>query len=57
MKLPVFWWKVIPVGTAAADGSYDSYSFAFAFAGEPDPSWHKWEGDKNLLGAKKMYVT
>ena len=57
LKLPVFWWKVIPVGTAASDGSYDSYSFAFAFAGEPDPSWHKWEGDKNLLGAKKMYVT
>ena len=57
MKLPVFWWKVIPVGTAADDGSYDSYSFAFAFAGEPDPTWKKWEGDKNLLGAKKMYVT
>jgi hypothetical protein len=57
LKLPVFWWKVIPVGTAASDGSYDSYSFAFAFAGEPDPNWHKWEGDKNLLGAKKMYVT
>ena len=57
MKLPVFWWKVIPVGTAADDGSYDSYSFAFAFAGGPDPTWKKWEGDKNLLGAKKMYVT
>lgn len=57
LKLPVFWWKVIPVGTAAEDGSYDSYSFAFAFAGEPDPTWKKWEGDKNLLGAKKMYVT
>ena len=57
MKLPVFWWKVIPVGTAAEDGSYDIYSFAFAFAGEPDPTWKKWEGDKNLLGAKKMYVT
>ena len=57
MKLPVFWWKVIPVGTASDDGSYDSYSFAFAFAGEPDPTWKKWEGDKNLLGAKKMYVT
>jgi hypothetical protein len=57
LKLPVFWWKVIPVGTAAEDGSYDKYSFAFAFAGEPDPSWHKWEGDKNLLGAKKMYVS
>lgn len=61
MKLPVFWWKVIPgadaPGTAAEDGSYDKYSFAFAFAGEPDPTWKKWEGDKNLLGAKKMYVT
>ena len=57
LKLSVFWWKVIPVGTAAEDGSYDSYSFAFAFAGEPDPTWKKWEGDKNLLGAKKMYVT
>ena len=57
LKLPVFWWKVIPGGTAAEDGSYDSYSFAFAFAGEPDPTWKKWEGDKNLLGAKKMYVT
>lgn len=57
MKLPVFWWKVIPVGTAAEDGSYDIYSFAFAFAGEPDPTWKKWEGDKNLLGAKKMYVS
>ena len=57
MKLPVFWWKVTPIGTANADDTYDQYSFSFAFAGEPDPSWHKWEGDMNLLGAKKMYVT
>lgn len=61
MKLPVFWWKVIPgadaPGTVAEDGSYDKYAFAFAFAGEPDPTWKKWEGDKNLLGAKKMYVS
>lgn len=57
MKLPVFWWKVTPIGTPDADDTYDQYSFSFAFAGEPDPSWHKWEGDTNLLGAKKMYVT
>ena len=61
MTLPVFWWKVIPgadaPGTVAEDGSYDKYAFAFAFAGEPDPTWKKWEGDKNLLGAKKMYVS
>ena len=57
LKLPVFWWKVTPIGTADADDTYDQYSFSFAFAGEPDPSWHKWEGDTNLLGAKKMYVT
>lgn len=53
----MFWWKVTPIGTADADDTYDQYSFSFAFAGEPDPSWHKWEGDMNLLGAKKMYVT
>ena len=57
MKLPVFWWKVTGIGTVAEDGSYDKYAFAFAFAGEPDPTWKKWEGDNNLLGAKKMYVS
>lgn len=57
LKLPVFWWKVTPIGTAAEDGSYDQYSFSFAFSGQPDSTWKKWEGDKNLLGAKKMYVT
>lgn len=57
LKLPVFWWKVTPIGTADADGAYDEYSFSFAFAGEPDPTWKKWEGDTNLLGAKKMYVS
>ena len=56
MKLPVFWWKRTAIGTAAEDGSHDSYSFSFAIAGEPDPSWHKWEGAKNLLGAKEMTV-
>ena len=57
LKLPIFWWKVTGIGTAASDGSYDSYSFSFAFSGEPDPTWKKWEGGKNLLGAKKMYVS
>lgn len=57
LKLPVFWWKVTPIGTADADGAYDEYSFSFAFAGEPDLTWKKWEGDTNLLGAKKMYVS
>ena len=57
LKLPVFWWKVTGIGTPDADYTYDEYSFSFAFTGEPDPTWHKWEGDKNLLGAKKMYVT
>ena len=56
LKLPVFWWKVTGIGTPDANDTYDQYSFSFAFAGEPDPSWHKWEGDTNLLGAKKMYV-
>ena len=56
LKLPIFWWKVIPIGEAAEDGSYDQYSFAFAFAGEPDPSWNRWVGEKNLLGTKEMKV-
>ena len=56
LKLPIFWWKVIPIGEAAEDGSYDQYSFAFAFDGEPDPSWNRWVGEKNILGAKEMKV-
>ena len=56
LKLPVFWWKVTGIGTPDESDTYDQYSFSFAFAGEPDPAWHKWEGDMNLLGAKKMYV-
>ena len=28
----------------------------FAFAGEPEPSWNKWLGDRNLVGAKEMKV-
>lgn len=56
MKLPVFWWKVVGVGEAAADGAHDQYRFMFAFAGEPDPSWNKWQGDRNLVGAKEMKV-
>lgn len=56
LKLPIFWWKVIPIGEAAEDGSYDQYSFAFAFDGEPDPSWNRWVGEKNLLGTKEMKV-
>lgn len=56
LKLPVFWWKVVGVGEAAADGAHDQYRFMFAFAGEPDPSWNKWQGDRNLVGAKEMKV-
>lgn len=56
LKLPIFWWKVIPIGEAAEDGSHDQYSFAFAFDGEPDPSWNRWVGEKNILGAKEMKV-
>lgn len=56
LKLPVFWWKIVGVGEAAADGAHDQYRFMFAFAGEPDPSWNKWQGDRNLVGAKEMKV-
>ena len=56
LKLPVFWWKVVGVGEAAADGAHDQYRLMFAFAGEPDPSWNKWQGDRNLVGAKEMKV-
>lgn len=56
LKLPVFWWKVVGVGAAAADGAHDKYRLMFAFAGEPDPSWNKWQGDRNLVGAKEMKV-
>lgn len=56
LKLPVFWWKVVGIGEAAADGAHDQYRLMFAFAGEPDPSWNKWQGDRNLVGAKKMKV-
>ena len=56
MKLPVFWWKVVGVGEAAADGAHNLYNFMYAFAGEPDPSWNKWQGDRNLVGAKEMKV-
>ena len=56
LKLPVFWWKVAGVGEAAADGAHDQYRLMFAFAGEPDPSWNKWQGDRNLVGAKEMKV-
>jgi len=56
MKLPVFWWKVAGVGEAAADGAHDQYQFKYAIAGEPDPSWNKWHGDRNLVGAKEMTV-
>ena len=57
LKLPVFWWKVTGIGTPDESNTYDQYSFSFAFAGEPDPSWHKWEGDMALIGAKEMYVS
>ena len=57
MKLPIFWWKKTNIGSPDANGAYDQYSFSFAFAGEPDPSWHKWEGGMALIGAKEMYVT
>lgn len=56
LKLPVFWWKVVGVGEAAVDGAHDQYRLMFAFAGEPDPSWNKWQGDRNLVGAKEMKV-
>ena len=56
MKLPVFWWKIVGVGEVAADGAHDQYQFKYAFAGEPDPSWNKWHGDRNLVGAKEMKV-
>lgn len=56
LKLPVFWWKVVGIGEAAADGAHDQYRLMFAFAGEPDPSWNKWQGDRNLVGAKEMKV-
>ena len=56
LKLPVFWWKVAGVGEAAVDGAHDQYRLMFAFAGEPDPSWNKWQGDRNLVGAKEMKV-
>lgn len=56
MKLPVFWWKIEGVGTADASGVHDKYSFSYAIAGEPDPTWNKWEGDRNLLAAKEMTV-
>ena len=56
MKLPVFWWKITAIGEADELGAHDQYSFAFAFAGEPDPSWHRWVGEKNILGAKEMKV-
>ena len=56
MKLPVFWWKIVGVGEVAADGAYDQYQFKYAIAGEPDPSWNKWYGDRNLVGAKEMKV-
>lgn len=56
MKLPVFWWKITGIGEPDEDGVCDRYSFAFAFDGEPDPTWNKWEGEKNLLGAKEMTV-
>lgn len=56
MKLPVFWWRVIAVGEADEQDSHDQYKFAFAIDGEPSAEWHKWEGDRNLLGAKEMKV-
>ena len=56
LKLPVFWWKVVGVGEAAVDGAHDQYRLMFAFDGEPDPSWNKWQGDRNLVGAKEMKV-
>ena len=56
MKLPVFWWKIVGVGEPAEDGAHDQYSFMYAFTGEPDPSWNKWHGDRNLVGAKEMKV-
>lgn len=56
MKLPVFWWKIVGVGEPAEDGAHDQYRFMYAFTGEPDPSWNKWHGDRNLVGAKEMKV-
>ena len=56
MKLPVFWWKVVGVGEASADGAHNLYRFMFAFMGEPDPSWNEWQGDRNLVGTKEMKV-
>ena len=56
MKLPVFWWKITAIGEADELGAHDQYSFAYAISGEPDPTWNKWEGDKNMIGAKEMTV-
>ena len=51
MKLPVFWWKVVTTTSG------NSYTIMFALSGEPGPTWHKWEGDRHLVGVHKMYVS